>query len=118
MAKLTRALAACLPWSYTVAVIVVLPPAEISVLLADRLMLLGDCTVTGTSIAAPEDRTKLSTWLPLLALLGRLNAYPLKLPARMAAPVPSSVVSSSHLGTTLPLPVLQPLPAAVTVAPG
>jgi hypothetical protein len=73
IAKPTQALAAGLPWSYTVAVMVALPPAEMSVLLADRLMLLGDWTVTGTSIAAPEDRTKVSTWLPLLALLGRLN---------------------------------------------
>jgi len=99
-------------------VIVALPPAEMSVLLADKLMLLGACTATGTSIAAPEDRTKLSTSLPLFALLGKLNVYPPKLPAPMAAPVASSVVPSSHFGTTLPLPVLQPLPAAAIVAPG
>ena len=97
---------------------VVLPPADMSVLLADRLTLLGDWIVTGTSIVAPEDRMKLMLWLPLLALLGRLNVYPLKLPAPSAAPTASSVVPSSHFGMTLPLPVLQSLPAAVTLAPG
>src|SRR5579859_6597844 len=67
-----------------------------SVLLAARLILLGDCTVTGTTIVAPVARTKLTLWLPLLALPGRLKVYPLKLPAPTATPPTSSVVPFRH----------------------
>jgi hypothetical protein len=40
-----------------VLLITVLLPAEMSVLLADRVILLGDWTVIGTLIVAPPERT-------------------------------------------------------------
>ena len=69
----TRALAAARPWSYTVAVISVESPAEMSVLLVDTLMLLALPTVSGTATDAPPDRTKVMLWLPFEAVAGKLN---------------------------------------------